>query len=72
MICVFAIVLDGHADMFSTWQPGVVLAMTDLVIQSRILATGLTPQDIWFIGLFDSECEYLYLWDDNGRSPSQG
>ena len=37
MICVFAIVMDGHAEMWSTWQPGVVLAMTDPVIQSAFV-----------------------------------
>ena len=29
--------LDGHAEMLSTWQPGVVLAMTDPVIQSAFV-----------------------------------
>ena len=37
VICVFAIVMDGHAEMLSTWQPGVVLAMTDPVIQSAFV-----------------------------------
>ena len=45
VIRVFAIVLAGHAQMFSTWQPGAVLAMIVLCIRV-----------FWIIGLL---CELV-------------